>query len=58
MVTFFAIFSCLVVFNVALLVHSSLYARTRSPRPAKSTDRPEIKIYPLDLLASSYKKAI
>ncbi len=58
MVTFFAIFSFLVVLNVALLVHSSLFARTSSIKPAKSTDRPEIKIYPLDLLGSSYKKAI
>ena len=59
MVTFFVIISVLLIFNVALLVHSSIWASTRAGRTDKSiTKEPAIKIYPIDLLTSGYKKAI
>lgn len=59
MVTFFVIFFVLILVNAALLFHSSLSTRNRAAGRAKSvTEQPEIKIYPIDLLPSNYKKAI
>lgn len=58
MVTFFTIFIILIVVNAGLLIHSSMTAlrKSRSNRPLSPST--EIKIYPLDLLSSDYKKAI
>lgn len=59
MVTFFVILFVLVVVNAALLVDSSISARNRATGATPSIpDQPEIKIYPIDLQNSSYKKAI
>lgn len=59
MVTFFVIFFVLILVNAALLFHSSLSSRSRATGRAKSVaEQPEIKIYPMDLRSSSYKKAI
>lgn len=58
MATFLTILGVLIAVNVALLVHSSLYGKSRSnvansPQP----EQPAIKIYPLDWLPS-YKRAV
>ena len=59
MVTFFVIISVLLILNVALLIHSNIWASTKAGRVDKSiTKEPAIKIYPIDLLTSGYKKAI
>jgi hypothetical protein len=59
MVTFFVIISVLLILNVALLIHSNMWAASRAGRTDKSiTKEPAIKIYPIDLLTSGYKKAI
>jgi hypothetical protein len=59
MVTFFVIIAVLLILNAALLIHSSIWASTRAGRTENSiTEEPAIKIYPIDLLTSGYKKAI
>jgi hypothetical protein len=59
MVTFFVIFIVLIALNAALLITSSISARSAATGAAKSTPAAnEIKIYPIDLLPSDYKKAI
>jgi hypothetical protein len=59
MVTFFVIISVLLMLNVALLIHSNIWASTKAERIDKNiTKEPAIKIYPIDLLTSGYKKAI
>lgn len=59
MVTFFVVFSFLILLNAALLIHSSFSARSRAAETENPfTKQPAIKIYPIDLLTSGYKKAI
>jgi len=59
MTLFFVIFFVLVAVNAAMLVYSSLSFRSRRPRETKAiSKKPEIKIYPIDLSASNFKKAI
>jgi hypothetical protein len=59
MVTFFVIFFVLVVVNAVLLIDSSISARTRATGASSATpNKSEIKIYPIDLQHSKYKKAI
>ena len=59
MVTFFVIISVLLILNVAMLIHSNMWASSRVGRTDKNiTKEPAIKIYPIDLLTSGYKKAI
>lgn len=59
MVTFFVIFVGLIVVNAGLLISSSLSNRKVAFRRSKQVPAsPEIKIYPIDLLPSDYKKAI
>ena len=59
MVTFFIIFSILVLINAALLIFSALQAEPKVSRPKKGiSETAPTKIYPLDLISSKYKKAI
>lgn len=59
MVTFFVIFAVLIVLNAAMLITSSISARKAETRFTKNIRREnEIKIYPIDLVPSNYKKAI
>jgi len=59
MTTFFVIFFVLVLVNAALLIHSSMFANGAVSRQTKPISaKPEIKIYPIDLLPADYKKAI
>ena len=59
MVTFFVIFVVLIVVNAGLLISSSLSNRKVAYHKTKRVPtNPEIKIYPMDLLPSDYKKAI
>ncbi len=59
MVTFFVIFIVLIVLNAAMLITSSISARRAELRFSKNIPlENEIKIYPIDLLPSNYKKAI
>jgi hypothetical protein len=59
MVTFFVIFIVLIALNAALLITSSISARSEATGAVKSNPASnEIKIYPINLLPSDYKKAI
>ena len=59
MMTFLTIFIVLVGINVAM-VAVSLWSTSRKAKSSsqKQTAKPSSVIYPLDLLTSSYKKAV
>ena len=59
MMTFFTIFLVLVGINIAMLVVSLLSVSQKSKQSSqKSSNQHTSVIYPLDLLTSSYKKAV
>lgn len=59
MTTFFVIFFVLILVNAALLLHSSFYSRGSKNKVADNIDKqPDIKVYPIDMIPSDYKKAI
>lgn len=57
MALFFIIFGILIAVNAALLIHSSLYGKTRASANTRVSEQPAIKIYPLDWFPS-YKRAV
>ncbi|MCK5440897.1 MAG: hypothetical protein KAJ23_03300 [Maribacter sp.] len=56
MTTFFTILIVLVCVNTAMML-VSLYGTNKNSHKA-SNNLPDAKIYPLDLTASNYKKAV
>lgn len=59
MMTFLTIFLVLVGINIVMVVVSLLSVSQKSKTASpKLNDKPTSVIYPLDLLTSSYKKAV
>lgn len=59
MMTFLTIFLILIGINIAMVLLSLWSVSKKSKTSAqKLTDQPSSVIYPLDLLTSSYKKAV
>ncbi len=59
MVTFLAILFVLIVINAALFVFSTIGAGQKMTNLSKNISEPSTtEVYPLDLIASKYKKAI
>ncbi len=59
MTTFFVIFFVLILVNAALLFHSSFLTQGGGNKEANHIDKqPDIKVYPIDMIPSDYKKAI
>ncbi|WP_339838229.1 hypothetical protein [uncultured Maribacter sp.] len=59
MMTFLTIFLVLIGINIAMVVVSLLSVSQKSKQSSqKLSNQPTSVIYPLDLLTSSYKKAV
>ncbi|WP_299320518.1 hypothetical protein [uncultured Maribacter sp.] len=59
MTTFLTIFLVLVGINIALVAFSLISVSQKWKKPSqKSVKQPTSVIYPLDLLTTSYKKAV
>lgn len=59
MMTFLTIFLILVGINIAMVVLSLLSVSQKSKAASpKLNDKPASVIYPIDILTSSYKKAV
>lgn len=59
MMTFFTILFVLIVLNVAMVVASLQSVNKKSKRPTRSiSGETKTVIYPIDLIAQSYKKAV